>query len=74
MAGWRGYVKERGLTMDVDDVKTYRDAIQCLSDNQFRWASAIASDTGDKTVAVECVFDLLIANAGRDVCGHKTED
>ena len=49
--------------MDVNDVKTLSDAIECLEKHKEKWAISIAVDCGDIDTAVEYVFDLVIEAA-----------
>lgn len=49
--------------MDVNDVKTLSDAIECLDKHKEKWAISIAVDCGDYDTAVEYVFDLVLEAA-----------
>ena len=60
--------------MDVNDVKTISDAIECLEQHKEKWAISIAVDCGDIDTAVEYVFDLVLEAARRANDGHKNED
>ena len=51
--------------MDVNDVKTLSDAIECLDKHKEKWAISIAVDCGDIDTAVEYVFDLVLEAARR---------
>lgn len=51
--------------MDVNDVKTISDAIECLDKHKEKWAISIAVDCGDYDTAVEYVFDLVLEAARR---------
>ena len=49
--------------MDVNDVKTISDAIECLTKHRVKWSISIAVDCEEIDTAVEYVFDLVLEAA-----------